>query len=200
MFNCENFYDCYIGGSEEWQEAAGVPGGVSELSSRFPVLLHGEIPGSRCVDGEKAGVHTQCGYFLYRYWLSAFTPHVHQWALVTHDPVWTTLKPCLFVYVFVYSFLRFSDSGLHRWVGWSTHPEHSDRRADGRTGPHRPGWVWREKNSNVFLFCQSFSFSLNLPCFVWQALPLSKGRSCPLQRLCPLGCPETLWMAWASPV
>lgn len=58
-----------VGGSEtwKWSEAAGLHWRVQEIPACLQVFLHGTISRPRSVDGETAGVHSQCGHLLHRY-------------------------------------------------------------------------------------------------------------------------------------
>lgn len=78
-----------------------------------------------------------------------------------------------------------SHSGLHRWAGRSTHPEHSDRRANSRTGAHRPGWVRKKDKFTSCFVSHSFSAVTCHISFARRCLrareDLAHSRDCPLQ-------------------
>lgn len=50
-----------------WREIQHLHEGLWEFSTCVSLFLHGKIPGSSCVVWKTVGIHSQCGYFFYRY-------------------------------------------------------------------------------------------------------------------------------------
>lgn len=56
-----------------WREIQHLHEGLWEFSTCVSLFLHGKIPGSSCVVWKTVGIHSQCGYFFYRYCIELWT-------------------------------------------------------------------------------------------------------------------------------